>query len=204
MSTITAQELLTKYHDIIAEEVNVKKVSLLPQDMEVTVSYVPLGQQLSAKFGKDTWLIIWAAKEWNVEPLQHGQIKVFVGDNERILERNEYEVRYHGLDETKQTVEEGVIVSLDLTITPELKEEGIAREFSRFLNQLRKEADYQVDDRVACYWDTTSDDFIKALENHKEFLMQEALLSKILSGVSWDISKEYESEEGKITFSLKK
>ncbi|MBP7848080.1 hypothetical protein KA013_02560 [Patescibacteria group bacterium] len=54
MSTITAQELLTKYHDIIAEEVNVKKVSLLPQDMEVTVSYVPLGQQLSAKFGKDT------------------------------------------------------------------------------------------------------------------------------------------------------
>jgi len=52
--TSTTQQLLTKYHDIIAEEVNVKEVTLLPEDMHVTVTYVPLGQQLSAKFGKDT------------------------------------------------------------------------------------------------------------------------------------------------------
>ncbi len=205
MANSQAEELLKKYHDIIAEEVNVKEVTLLPDNFKVIVTYVPLGQQLSAKFGKDTGLIIWAAKEGNVMPLTHWQIKVNVGESERILERNEYEVRYQGLDETKQTVEEGVIVSLDLTITEELKEEWIAREFSRHFNQMRKEADYNVDDRVVAYRKpNASDIYLKVIEKYKEFLKQEALLGDLLPGVSGDIEKLYEWEEGSISFLLRK
>lgn len=62
-----AQGIVKKYHDIIAEEVNVKKVTLLSDDTHVTLSYVPLGQKLSSKFGKDTGQIIAAAKEGNAK-----------------------------------------------------------------------------------------------------------------------------------------
>lgn len=52
------QTIIDKYHDTIAEEVNVKKVTALPADMNVTKSYSPLGKELSADFGKDTGQII--------------------------------------------------------------------------------------------------------------------------------------------------
>ena len=59
--------LLTKYHDIIAEEVNVKEVTLLDQSINITTTYAPIGSALSAKFGKDTGRIIAAAKQGNVQ-----------------------------------------------------------------------------------------------------------------------------------------
>jgi isoleucyl-tRNA synthetase len=41
-----------------------------------------------------------------------------------------------------------MIAKLDLQITPELEREGVARELSRFLNQMRKDADFAVEDKV--------------------------------------------------------
>lgn len=180
MDKTVAQQLVTKYHDIIAEEVNVKSVGLLPENFAVTTSYVPLGQQLSSKFGKDTGQIIAAAKEGRVDILTNGQIKVKGANTEWILERHEYEMRFHGLNEQNQTVDEGVIVSLDLEISDELKAEGVAREISRFLNQLRKDANYNVDDRVDCNWQSDSAELIKVMITFNEFLQSEALLRHLL------------------------
>jgi isoleucyl-tRNA synthetase len=45
-------------------------------------------------------------------------------------------------------IEGNMIVQLDLELTEALKREGIARELSRFLNQMRKDADFAVEARV--------------------------------------------------------
>ena len=74
------------------------------------------------------------------------------------------------------------MVELDLTMTDALRDEGVAREISRFLNQMSKNANYNVDDRVLCIY-TTASDYLKAvLATHADMLKSEALLSDIQEG----------------------
>lgn len=201
---LTDEQILQKYASTIAEEVNVKDVSLLWDDIQVTKIYAPLGQKLSGKFGKDTGKIIWAAKQGSVEELEDGQLKVIQWNESWILETEDYEIRYSWLDGDTQTVEDGVIVDLDLELTDDLIAEGIAREISRFLNQMRKDADYKIDDRVRCYRQTDSDILKSVITNYTDFLSTEALLKELTEGKEkGDLEKVFESEEGEIVFNVK-
>ena len=56
--TISTENLLNKYADIIKEEVNVKEIKELDNSLKIQKIFKPIGSQLSAKFGKDTGRII--------------------------------------------------------------------------------------------------------------------------------------------------
>ncbi|MBO7094636.1 hypothetical protein J6V86_00040 [bacterium] len=89
-----------------------------------------------------------------------------------------------------------------MEITDELKREGTAREISRFLNQMRKDADFSVDARVNMHYQSDSEDMKNIVKEFSEFLKEEALIINISEG-SCDTdtrSDTYESENGKITF----
>lgn len=198
------QRFLDKYASTIAEEVNVKEVTMLDDSVQVTITYIPLGQMLWASFGKDTARIIAAAKAWNAILQENKQLLVTDGWDSWTLESSMYEIRYSGLEEDHQTIEDGVIVSLDLSITDALKKEWVARELSRFLNQMRKDAKFQIDAKVACY--RKSDDLYmqNVVEQFADMLMQEALLRSI---ESWaidvpDAHALFESEEWTVQIQL--
>jgi isoleucyl-tRNA synthetase len=61
------------------------------------------------------------------------------------------------LDDSNIAVEGNMIAKLDLQITPELEREGVARELSRFLNQMRKDADFAVEDKVNMIYSNASE-----------------------------------------------
>lgn len=201
---VTQEELLEKYWDIIKEEINVKRVDIYNSDKPITKIYKPLWWQLSAKFWKDTWQIISNWKQGNVREID-GWIEVF--DNNGYtwkLEESDYEVAYEWLNETDTTVEWNTIVKLDLLITDDLRREWIAREISRFLNQMRKDANFAVDARVNMHYETESDEMKKIIIEFSEFLKDEALIINI---VEWDCNNDtrsdvFESEGTKITFWL--
>lgn len=196
------EEILKKYHDIIAEEVNVKQVQAIWDDLVVSKRYLPRGDRLSSKFGKDTGAIIAAAKNGNLTETTTG-ITVHSGEQQRELSQDEYEIRYEWLDEQKYTVEGWVIVGLDTTITPELQREWVAREISRFLNQMRKDADYQVNDRVQCLYSTEQEALGQLIDAFREFFQQEALLSSVERGEQqWDINAGLETDFGLVNFTL--
>ena len=176
---VSTHLLLTKYAETIAEEVNVQEVVVLGDDVQVSINYIPSGQALGPVFGKDTARIIAAAKAGNASLSADETLIVSEWDQTWTLTREMYELRYSGLAEDHQTVEGGVIVSLDLTITPALKKAGIAREISRHLNQMRKDADLQIDEKIVCRWTSESSDIAEIMSWFAEFLMQEALLVSI-------------------------
>ncbi|MDR2540567.1 MAG: DUF5915 domain-containing protein [Candidatus Peribacteria bacterium] len=151
----TLKTLLEKYGDILKEEINVKEVELFVSDTPIVKIFKPIGSQLSAKFGKDTGQIIANGKQGNVRENADG-IEVFdLNGKGRQLAEGDYEVVYEGLDGDDVAIDGNTIVKLDLELTPELEREGIAREISRFLNQMRKDADFSVDARVAMTYETT-------------------------------------------------
>jgi hypothetical protein len=87
--------LLSKYADIIKEEVNVKEVIPFTKDISITKIFKPLGSKLSEKFGKDTGKIIQYGKQGNLEELDDGRVRVFDdAKGERFLEKDEYEIAY--------------------------------------------------------------------------------------------------------------
>ena len=74
----------------------------------------------------------------------------------------DYEVAYEGLDANNIAIEGNMITELDLTLTPELEREGVAREISRFLNQMRKDADFAVEQKVKLSY-TTESEYLRAI-----------------------------------------
>ena len=203
---VNEQELLKKYWEIIKEEVNVKEISSFSSDKPLVKVYKPLGSQLSAKFWKDTGQIIANGKQWNIKELDNGQIEVFSPQGWKwVLDPEDYEVVYEGLDDSNIAVDGNMIAKLDLRITPELEREWIARELSRFLNQMRKDADFAVEDKVNMYYSTTSDSLKWIIAEFWEFLKWEALLLKIEENVpEWGFKAEFKSWDDTITITLVK
>ncbi len=213
MSKINLWYILNKYWDIIKEEVNVKELDVLPKDIKVKIVYVPIGSIISKKFGKDTGQIIKYAKSGNVEVLDNSKIKVFSDDGkEWILEQQDYQLRYEWLDDKNMAADEGVIVRLNLDIDENLLKEWVARQISRFLNQLRKEANYDVADRVNLYWYTDNEFFKDIVNSFSDFLKKEVLLKSVnfvktleeFNNLICDIRKVFKEDEGDIYFCLKK
>lgn len=201
----TPEKIVEKYQDIIAEEVNVKQVTLLDADQSVTVQYVPLGNMLGEAFGKDTWRIIASAKKWQAQLNDAGELLVQDGDDSWTLSQEMFDLRYSWFDEANQIVEEATMIQLDLELNDTLIQEWIAREISRFLNQMRKDADYQVSDRVQCGFTTESDYLSGIVATHESYLQAEALLQSInRESIAWDHTAEFEIDGQSMSFTLKK
>ena len=201
---LTEKELLDKYWEIIKEEINVKDVDIYQSDRPIVKVFKPLWSQLSAKFGKDTWQIISNGKQGNVREIDGG-IEVFDNNwNTRQLAESDYEVVYEWLDGNDTTVEWNMIVKLDLEINEDLKREWTAREISRFLNQMRKDANFSVDARVNMMFNSNSAEAKNIIEEFWEFLKEEALIINIEEwSCDWCTQIAiFESENIKINFGL--
>ena len=201
---VNEQELLKKYWDIIKEEVNVKEISSFSSDKPLVKVFKPLGSQLSAKFWKDTGQIIANGKQWNIKELGNWKVEVFSNQWwSWILEAEDYEVVYEGLDDSNIAVDWNMIAKLDLQITPELEREWVARELSRFLNQMRKDADFAVEDKVAMSFFTQSENLKNIISEFWDFLKWEALLLSIEEAKKeWNITAEFVSWNDKVEITL--
>lgn len=201
-------KLLQKYWEIIKEEINIKEISLLDNTTQVKKIFKPIWSQLSAKFGKDTGKIIQFGKMGNIKQGDNNQIIVFDADwNQRILENTDYEIAYEGLEWDNIAIDNEIIAKLDLEITPELAKEGVAREISRFINQMRKDAKYNVDDKVHLAYQTESEYLMEVMSLFWWFLQEEALIKEISHNTrtpSGDILAEFTSNEQMMMLALKK
>ena len=73
-------------------------------------------------------------------------------------------------------------VSLDTTLTPELRQEGLARELIRHINLLRKESGLSLSDRTIIYWQTTSPLAKLTLDELAGTIAKETLSAKLEAG----------------------
>ena len=206
MADMTTDYILNKYWEIIKEEINVKDISPLSWGGEIKKIFKPIGSQISAKFGKDTWNVIKFGKMWNIKEWENWTMIVFDDAwNEWTLAKEDYEIAYEWLDWNDVAADWDIIAKLELEITPELEKEWIAREISRFLNQMRKDADYDIDARVNMYYETNNEYLKDVIVSFSEFLSHDALLSSINPWKpDWDIQAVFNLDDMTATFTLKK
>jgi isoleucyl-tRNA synthetase len=142
--TIT-RELSDYYKQIIRDELNVKEVRYENPEYLAKKICKPDARKIGPKYGKDVQKVITEAKNGNFVEKENGIIDV----GGFILEPGEYTMEYLPLEGTLD-VEGGygMVVALDTTITEALKLEGYARDIIRLIQDMRKEADYSVTDRI--------------------------------------------------------
>lgn len=201
---LNQDQLLEKYGEIIKEEVNVKEIWAFSSDKPINKLFKPIGSQLSAKFGKDTGQIIANGKQGNIRELEQWQVEVFSPQwGKWILDPEDYEIAYEGLDAENLAIEGNMIAELDLQLTPELEREGVAREISRFLNQMRKDADFSVEEKVKLTYTTESESLKGIVAEFTDFLKGEALLLSLEEKqADWAITSKFVSWNEVIRFTL--
>ncbi|WEK60103.1 MAG: isoleucine--tRNA ligase [Candidatus Microbacterium colombiense] len=144
---------LGQFEDILREELNVKSVELVPLADDTAVSY-GIDHRLSVnaraagpRLGKNVQTVIKAAKagDWSETAgvVTAGGIALEPSEYELVLETTG---RPEG--EALAIVPTGGFVLLDTQTTPELEAEGLARDVIRAVQETRKNADFDVSDRI--------------------------------------------------------
>ena len=189
------------YTDIIADELNVKEVKFA-KDVESFISYSfkPQLRTVGPKYGKLLNGIRKALSEINGteamnELRSKGVLTLDIDGSKAELTEEDL------LIETAQTegyvteTDGDVSVVLDTNLTPELIEEGFVREIVSKIQTMRKEAGFEVMDKIHIYA-KDNDKILELMKNHKEEIMSEVLAEDVTLGETegyvkeWNINKE--------------
>lgn len=174
--------------EVIAEELNVKEIKFIDiKDAGKRVKNVlkPNAKLLGPKFGSLVQDIIREAKEGNFIE-EDGDVimtKLTVGEGTQVRMTGEeftLETMSSGNDEhTDAASEKGITVILHTEVTPELLEEGYAREIVRAIQDLRKEAGYDVSDRILLDIQTKKP-ISTAITKHADYIIRETLANELI------------------------
>jgi len=133
------------------------------------------------------------------QALSQLKVKEIKIEEEDLLELIKEEVNVKKVYFDKSITED---VELDLTITPELKEEGDVREIIRQIQQMRKDNKFIPEDKINIYYDK-SEFFDKIIERNKDFILEEVLANNFILSENEEL-KEFDISGNKIYLGIKK
>ena len=180
----TERKALINNMDVIADELNVKRVRLLDASTEaLTHTVKPLPKQLGQKYGNKFPAIQKAILALNAEEaagiLQSGRpLKVTAGGETYDILSDEVEVKAMAKEGFAVAEQGAYVAALVTDLTPELISEGLAREFVRRVQDLRKSAGLDVADRVELFVEASTG-LRSAVEAHETYIKAETLATKL-------------------------
>jgi isoleucyl-tRNA synthetase len=180
VATSEERRAVERHADLIAEELNVKRVRLLDALTEAA-SYqlkpLPkqLGQRYGARFPAIRQAVLALEADQAAARLVAGESIQIELDGEPVtLTSEEVEVRLEAHPGFAAASEGGYVAALDTRLTPELQLEGLSREFIRRLQELRKQQGLAVDDRIRVQF-AASPRLAEAVQKHLEHILAETL-----------------------------
>lgn len=171
---------LEGYADLLADELNVKRVRTLSSaDEAVSYTLKPLpkqlGQKYKALFPRVSQAILETDAVRTAHTLLAGKpIIISVDGNELEILPEEVEVRLEARSGLAVAAEGSYLAALQTELTPELIREGLAREFVRRVQELRKQADFEIADRIQLNLMATPE-LVEAIQAHREYILGETL-----------------------------
>lgn len=147
------KEAIAAVSDLIKSEVNVKEVELIDEGSGILVKQIkPDFKKLGPHFGKDMKAVARAILGFGQEEIskleKDGEISVLINEKNTKLTIDDVIISSQDIEGWLVANADGITVALDVTITPKLKNEGIARELVNRIQNLRKDSGFEVTDRV--------------------------------------------------------
>ncbi|WP_422446656.1 isoleucine--tRNA ligase [Thermoanaerobacterium sp. DL9XJH110] len=203
--------LLSDLSDIIKEELNIKEIEYIHVAEEYfTYTVKPRFDLLGPKYGKLMSSIARAvsaapATKLINEAREKGEVILDVNGEKIIIAQNELDIRAQDKEGFCAEGEGGYYVVLDTTITHDLMLEGIAREMTSKIQNMRKEAGFEVEDKIYLYY--TGDETIdEVMEKHGREIMTDtlALLVEKATPPEGSFSRMWNINDHRVNIGVKK
>ena len=180
---------INSFGDLIEEELNVKQLTPCESLADLTVySYKPNLKTLGPKYGKLLGALrqkLATLEPSTLDPLRRGESvslevegeSVDVSQEDIIVSREHPEGWVTGEDR-------GIQLALATGLTEELKREGMARDFVRHVQQLRKDADLEIEDRINVLYHSDNGDVDAAIREWNDYIRVETLAMSVTSSAA--------------------
>ncbi|MBS1598230.1 MAG: isoleucine--tRNA ligase [Bacteroidetes bacterium] len=147
------KEQLVKVEDLIKTEVNVKEIKYLTDTdgfikKKIKPNFIALGKKLGAKM-KLVSAALNNFSQTDIAKLENeGHYNLLIGDEHLILQIDEVEIASEDIPGWTVANKGVLTVALDINVTPELENEGNARELVNRIQKIRKDNGYELTDRI--------------------------------------------------------
>ena len=170
--------------ELIKAEVNVKEIELLDDASGVLVKQIkPNFKALGPRFGKDMNLIAKEIQGLTAEQINEleakGELSLVISGNSVILTSQDVEITSQDIPGWLVASANGITVALDITISAELKQEGIARELVNRIQNIRKDSGFEVTDKIKVQIQHQVE-LEPAIKKNEEYIMSETLTKELL------------------------
>ena len=165
---------------IIKSELNVKEIEFLREDSAVLKKQIkPNFKTLGPKFGQEMKLIASKIGQFSANDIKEIEQKNSYHISDGItIELADVEISSADIPGFSVATNNGITVALDITLSEELKEEGLAREFINRVQSLRKDKGFEVTDKVAI-WVEKNDLITSAIKNNFTYICEETLAEQL-------------------------
>lgn len=177
------RQAILSMKDLILSEVNVKELELVDAGSGILVKRVkPDFKKLGPKFGKTMKQVADAIRQMSQPDILHlesqGSVTLRVGDADAVIELADVEIISEDIPGWLVANEGNVTVALDITVTPELRAEGIARDIVNRIQNIRKNRDYDITDKITLTF-APSTEAEEALSRYADYISRQVLATAL-------------------------
>ena len=178
------REAIELVADLIQSEINVKSIELLDDASDILVKEIkPNFKTLGPRFGKNMKAAVGVINNLNdeqIKSLEAGEtLAVQINGEEANIQPNDVLIQSKDIEGWLVANGNGLTVALDIQLDDDLINEGIAREMVNRIQNLRKDAGFEVTDKIVLY---LKEDvaLVKVFEEHQAYIQQETLAKEIV------------------------
>jgi len=177
------REEILAVSELIKSEVNVKEIELIDEGSGILVKQIkPDFKKLGPRFGKDMKAVAQIINNFGQEEIsvleKEGEISVLINEKSTTLCLDDVLISSQDIEGWLVANSGDLTVALDVTISPELKNEGIARELVNRIQNLRKDSGFEVMDRIEVSIQEDNG-LMSAVNDNIEYIKRETLTEKL-------------------------
>ena len=197
------------YKEIIEDELNVKEVVFKDDIADfISYSFKPQMRTVGPKYGKllnkiKTVLSELDGNKAMAELKSTGELKLDIDGQEIVLLEEDLLIDMAQMEGYVSESDHTITVVLDTNLTPELIEEGFVRELVSKIQTMRKEAGFEVMDKIRVYA-KDNDKIVSIMKNHGDEIKSEVLAEEIVTGETKGYEKEWNINSEKVTMAVER
>ena len=197
------------YKEIIEDELNVKEVVFKDDIADfISYSFKPQMRTVGPKYGKllnkiKTVLSELDGNKAMAELKSTSELKLDIDGQEIVLLEEDLLIDMAQMEGYVSESDHTITVVLDTNLTPELIEEGFVRELVSKIQTMRKEAGFEVMDKIRVYA-KDNDKIVDIMKNHGDEIKSEVLAEDIVTGETKGYEKEWNINSEKVTMAVER
>ena len=194
--------------DLIMNEVNVKAINFVDDSAGILVKRIkPDFKKLGPKCGKNMKSVAAMLQDLSQEGIaeleKNGQYVLNIGDQQVVVEKCDVEIQSEDIPGWLVASNDNLTIALDVTITEELRQEGVAREFVNRIQNIRKANGYDITDKILVKIEKL-DAVNAAVEAFGDYISSQTLANEIILVDKIENATELDFDDYKVNIFVEK